>query len=124
MPCFLNSGSGCNLYWHNPDIDSGREVALTLPINSARTYVYPGIAPQYATEITKVLVKLNPACVANADTSGVLSVILPPSISIGDEPVDLKKIAFLLTMTNAANDLGLAQEYSFCCGNVSCCVNV
>jgi hypothetical protein len=53
-----------------------------------------------------------------------LSILLPAEIKVGNEPTDLRKLAFTLKATYDAKSVGLTTES--CCGNApgSCCLHI
>lgn len=75
-----------------------------------------------ATAIAKNIESLHPDTKVTVEGNH-LSILLPPEIKVGTEPVDLKKLAFTLKAMNDAKALGLTADG--CCGHqLGCCVNL
>ena len=56
--------------------------------------------------------------------TGVLSVVLPPSIRVGSDPIDLRELAFVLKCEKDVEDLMLPGSWEHCCGDGGgCCAN-
>ena len=66
----------------------------------------------------QVLVEINKA-------DGVLTVILPPSIKVGTEPVGLAHVAFVVRCQRDLEQLKFLDSWEACCGDHGgCCANV
>ena len=70
-----------------------------------------GLHPQVVVEINRA--------------DGVLTVILPPSIKVGTEPVGLAQVAFVLRCQRDLEQLNFLDSWEACCGNGGhgCCSN-
>ena len=111
--CILDFGGG-----------GGMEAELSRPTVPVRPYVFPVGEGQDPNALADALNKANPDCICSVIGPTALSVILPPSIKIGDDPIDLRKLAFVLTAHKAVGDLGLGGEMEICCGDHGgCCAN-
>jgi hypothetical protein len=75
--------------------------------------------------VSNGLKALNPSVqVTYSKGDGVLSVILPPDIRVGTDPVDLREVAFVLKCRKEVDDLKLPGTWEHCCGDHGgCCAN-
>ena len=112
MPCILDFGSGL-------------EASVSRKTPPRAPYIFPLEEGSDPTKIIDTLKAANPQCIVEQLGPSSLSVILPPAIKMGDQPVDLRKLAFVLMASKAVQELGLQGEMEVCCGDGrgSCCAN-
>lgn len=106
------------------DFGEGLEASISRKAAPRSPYRFPVSDEATLESLMKMLHTANPECECTAD-GRVLSVTLPPSINVGDQPVDLRKLAFVLRAARTIGELGLEGEMETCCGDGSnsCCAN-
>lgn len=117
---FPGGGTFCELF-----CDGGLESSVTRTAIPRSPYVFSFPKQQDVEEITEILRAANPDVFIENITENVLSVVLPPSIKVGTDPVSLKKLTFALMADRAVRELQLSGEMEICCGdgNGACCAN-
>jgi hypothetical protein len=78
------------------DGDGGFEASIVAKVSPVRPLVFKLEPTQDAKTIADGLRALNKDVIVQEIDSSALSVIIPPQFMVGDDPVDLKTVAFLL----------------------------
>ena len=103
--------------------ESGLEASVSRKTSPRASYIFSLEEGSDPTKIIDTLKAANPQCIVEQLGPSSLSVVLPPAIKMGDQPVDLRKLAFVLIAGKAVQELGLQGEMETCCGHNGCCAN-
>lgn len=88
------------------------------------SYTYRFASPDELEKAKAVLESANDKCLTRLQGDRVLSVTVPPSIKVGNDPVDLRRLVFALSAARAVSEVGLEGEMEICCGDSGgCCAN-
>lgn len=109
----------------NPDgqagSGSGFEASVTTKVSPRRPLIFTLDPGQDAKKIADGLRSLNTKVIVQELDNSSLSVILPPVIKVGDEPIDLRTIALILQSYTSSSNLDIDGQFEWCIGNGGGC---